>query len=82
MVKAPRVVTAPLSLHVYKRAKNWFIKWYTRHISLLATPPTDTQQYHSVLTGVLSNVAVWIQNTEALHPVISAQSRVDQETKG
>ena len=45
-------------------------------------PNKGAPQYHSRLTGVLSEVETRLQNAEALHPDIPAQSKADKETLG
>ena len=39
-------------------------------------------QYHTLLTGVLSDVATQLQKSEDLRPVIMAQNKADKEMKG
>ena len=78
----PRVTYAPLSLHADKRASDWFRKCYSHSLAPLATPTTAVPQDYSGIIGVLSNVATWLQNAEALHPVVTAQREDNRETKG
>ena len=81
-VKLPRVETGPLSLRADKWAKDWFRKWFSHHLAPLTTPISSTPHDYLVLKGLLIDVASWLQNEEATHPVIWAQLRVDQDTKG
>ena len=69
-VKSPRVLAAPLSLRVDKRARVWFQRWTDVN---LPKPPTPSSQDHLGLTDVLTNVATRLHTAEALCPVLSAQ---------
>ena len=69
----------PLSLRADKHGRVWFCRWADTN---LPTPPKRVSQYHTGITGVLTNVVTSFQTTEALHPTIAAQHEVENETKG
>ena len=77
-VKSPRVIASPLSLRVEKCARIWFRWWSNKNLPMSEkTAPQD----HMGITGVLSDVATRLQNSEALCPIVSAQRKVEKETK-
>ena len=80
-VKAPILVVVPLLLLMDKHAQEWLWHWSTHHISPLSTSVTATPQDHSGLTGVLSNVAMRLQNADALRPIVAAQHKADKEMR-
>ena len=81
-LKAPRVQAAPLSLQAYKRATGWFRQWADINLKFQVPPNKAASQDHSVLTGVFSEVATYMQNKEALCPVAAAQHEADREMHG
>ena len=60
-VKATRVKDHPLSLHRYKRTRDWFGRSSSHHVIAITTPITAAPQYHLEITELLSNVAIWLQ---------------------
>ena len=77
-VKSPRFLVAPLSLCTDKQARVWFQQWTDVN---LKNPPTPAPQDHMGLTDVLTDVATRLHTSEALRPVVGAQSEMEKETK-
>ena len=77
-VKSPRIIDAPLSLRADKNTHIWFRQWSGNNLP----PTTNTPQYHTGITGLLSDVATRLQHTKYLHPVIAAQHEAYKETTG
>ena len=81
-LKSRQVMVAPLSLRAYKRATSWFCQWSDRNLKHQAPPHKAAPQYHSGLTGFLSEVSTCLQNSESLLPVVIVQREADRETHG
>ena len=76
-LKVPRVQAALLSLRADKHAKVWFRQWAESNLKHQEPPTKAAPQYHSRLTGVLSEVAIWLQDAESLRPVVAAQREAE-----
>ena len=74
-LKAPQEMAAPLLLRADKRSQNWFRKWAALHIRPHPSPHKNAPQDHSSLTGVLSEVAMYLQNEESLHHDVVAHHK-------
>ena len=76
-VKSYQIIANPLLLHEDKRACIWLRRWPGNNLS----PPTNAPQDHTGLTVFLSDVAMRLQNSEFLSPVVAEQCNADKETK-
>ena len=77
-VKSPRIIAYFILLCSDKHARVWFLQWPGNNLP----SPTNAPQDHTGLKRVLSDVLTRIQNSKALHPIVTAQCEADRETKG
>ena len=78
-VKSPRVIAAPLSLCAEKCVLVWFCRWSDTNLTM---PTKTSPQYHTGLTGVLSDITTLLQTAESLRPIITAQHEAGKYIKG
>ena len=81
-LKALQVMAEPLLLKPDKRAHDWFHKWADLHLTQHPTYHKHVLQYCAGLTGVLSEVTMYLQNTESRFPVVTDQREADKEMHG
>ena len=79
-VKSSRVVAPPLLLCEDKRMLDQLRRLLDYHLTPLSTPLTAVPKYHSGLTGVLSNFAIRLKNTEFLRPIGTEKREAERET--
>ena len=75
VVKSPRVIADPLSLHADKRTCVWFRHWIEVN---LPTPPKPAPQDHMCLMGVLNDVSTRLHTVEALRPVVATHCEAEK----